>query len=134
MSLTAAEIIVEARCWLGTPFAEGQGRCGAGADCAGFVLGVLGACGVRLLRQPSLEAALIAHAGHFEPVSIQPGAIACLSREPGSPPVHLAIITDTGTLLHAHWSQGVVENRLGRWFTARLGLVLFLKGVLPWQP
>jgi hypothetical protein len=43
-----------------------------------------------------------------------------LARDPGGDPLHGAIVTDTGTIIHAHWRAGVVENRLGNWFTRRI--------------
>ena len=49
-----------------------------------------------------------------------PGHLVLLAREPGGQPLHAAIVTDTNTLIHAHWSAGVVENRFGSWFTRRV--------------
>jgi cell wall-associated NlpC family hydrolase len=41
MSSPGANIVAIARCWRGTPYARGVASVGVGADCAGFVAGVL---------------------------------------------------------------------------------------------
>ena len=43
--ITRAQIIAEARSWLGTPFMHQQAMKGVGADCYGFARGVLSAVG-----------------------------------------------------------------------------------------
>jgi hypothetical protein len=57
------------------------------------------------------------------PVTDRPpkaGDILLLAQEPAGPPVHLCLVTDSDTIIHAHWRAGVVENRFGNWFQARV--------------
>ncbi|MEN9855447.1 MAG: hypothetical protein RL186_1281 [Pseudomonadota bacterium] len=50
----------------------------------------------------------------------QAGDILLLAQEPAGPPVHLCLMTNSDTIIHAHWRAGVVENRFGNWFQARV--------------
>lgn len=141
MSTGPDQLEAEARLWLGTPFAEGAAVRGAGCDCVGLMEALARAQG--LVPPPrgtlSLEAGL---AQVMAPRSgpPQPGDVLLLAREPGGAPVHAALLTTAGTLIHAHWSQGVVENRFGSWFQARLVAVFAWpappveESKTPWQP
>ena len=46
MTCTRAQLIAEARSWLGTPYQTHQSCKGAGCDCGGFCYGVWKACGL----------------------------------------------------------------------------------------
>ncbi|MCU0882311.1 MAG: hypothetical protein MUF14_06545 [Hyphomonadaceae bacterium] len=134
MSVTAAQIEQEARSWLGTPFVAGASVRGAGCDCGGLPAGVLANLGIPVSRVDELVKALALNHALLVPDTPQAGAILALSTEPGGRPVHLAIQTSAQTLIHAHWTRGVVENRFGRWFRDRLVAAYVLKGASPWQP
>jgi cell wall-associated NlpC family hydrolase len=134
MRIDARTVIARARDWLGTPYLEGAAVRGTGADCAGFILGVFGGLGLPLIHPGSLQTVLPANAGHLESAAPAPARILVLSRNPGGPPVHLALLSESDTLLHAHWSRGVVENRFGRWFSSRVHACYHVKGIQPWQP
>jgi NlpC/P60 family putative phage cell wall peptidase len=112
----------EARSWLGTPFMDGASVKGAGCDCIGLMEALGRAAGVPIPERgtQSLEAGLGSvlrrrRAG----ARPRPGDVILLARERGGPPQHAALVTASGTLIHAHWSQGVVENSYGRWFQER---------------
>lgn len=47
-----AQVVAEARSWLGTPYVSGQGCKGAGVDCAWILLRVYTACGMISVRDP----------------------------------------------------------------------------------
>jgi cell wall-associated NlpC family hydrolase len=130
----AACIEVEARQWLGTPFVAGAAVRGAGCDCGGLLVGVLRGVGVTLTRAATLQEAIILNAQLLTPTSPEAGAIITLSRAPGGRPVHIALQTSTNTLIHAHWSQGVVESHFGRWFADRVVAAYIIKGTCAWQP
>lgn len=117
----AEQIEAEARRWLGTPFVDGAAVCGAGCDCAGLIEAL--ALHQGLVPPPrgrlSLESGLAQLMVPRDGVPL-PGDVLLLAREPGGPAIHAAVLTTAGTLIHAHWSHGVVENRFGSWFRSRL--------------
>jgi NlpC/P60 family putative phage cell wall peptidase len=119
MSLSAISI---ARDWLGTPFKDSASVRGVGCDCAGLIEGIARELGIACPDRLSVQSNILAAASAFMDATERtiPGCIVLLSREPGGPPVHAALITDTDTLIHAHWSAGVVENRFGSWFQRRV--------------
>jgi NlpC/P60 family putative phage cell wall peptidase len=112
----------EARSWLGTPFVDGASVKGAGCDCIGLMEALGRSAGLpvpeRAARslEDGLGAVLIRQPAG---TAAQPGDVILLARERGGPPQHAALVTGAGTLIHAHWSQGVVENSYGRWFEER---------------
>jgi cell wall-associated NlpC family hydrolase len=130
-----------ARRWLGTPYQDGAALRGVGTDCAGLILGVGIELGFVLPARHDIKDRLLtaAHA-HFQPCShpcaggivlfaVTPSHgrsdhglhhLAQADRITDGEPSHAAILTAAETLIHAHWSQGVVESRFGSWFRSRL--------------
>jgi NlpC/P60 family putative phage cell wall peptidase len=119
---TPSRAIGLARAWLGTPFRAGASLQGVGTDCAGLIEGLARALDIPFPKRAAVEHDFArAAAASLVRVDIpQPGALILLARDPGGDPLHGAIVTDTGTIIHAHWRAGVVENRLGNWFTRRI--------------
>lgn len=120
-------IVDQARLWLGTPFVDGAAVRGVGADCAGLIEGLVAELALKLPAVPTRAAMrdeLLNAARHLlVPVTDRPpqaGDILLLAQEPAGPPVHLCLMTDSDTIIHAHWRAGVVENRFGNWFQARV--------------
>jgi NlpC/P60 family putative phage cell wall peptidase len=119
MSLLAIE---RARRWLGTPFCAGASVCGVGTDCAGLIEGIARDLGQPFPSRRNLDQNILAAAQAFL-VAVQeiiPGNVILLARDPGGQPLHAALVTNTHTLIHAHWQAGVVENRFGTWFQRRM--------------
>jgi NlpC/P60 family putative phage cell wall peptidase len=116
------EAVAIARTWLGTPFVAGASVAGVGADCAGLIEGTGRALAVTFPTRHEVEADLerAAKSCLIEVSEPKAGTIVLLSAMIGGPPQHAAIVTESGTLIHAHWRAGVVENRFGAWFKARL--------------
>lgn len=114
--------LTAARAALGTPFVAGADVVGAGCDCAGLVAIAARAEGVRPPARAAFGEDLLAAArAHLTPVAhAAPGDVLLLAKEPGGPPAHAAILDEGDRIIHAHWSRGVVENRLGGWFQARV--------------
>lgn len=50
--ITAADIVVEARSWIGTPYAHGAALKGTGCDCLGLVRGIWRGSTDRSPRKP----------------------------------------------------------------------------------
>lgn len=114
---TAADIIAEARTWLGTPFHH-QGRVkGAGVDCIGLVIGVQHALGLsdydygNYGRIPNPVVMGRELRANMLPVpAVEPGTVLWFAFS--AAPMHLGIVTDTG-LIHAYARAGrVVETGL----------------------
>jgi len=126
-------IIDAARTWLGTPFRH-QGRAkGQWVDCIGLVIGVaketnlvvkdFDYCGYGQLPVPTaMEKALDENMIRVAPGAERPGDVPWMS-DPiyGGQPRHLGILTDCGTIIHAHSRVGnaarkaagrVVEQRM----------------------
>lgn len=118
-----AEIVAEARRWLGTPYHHEGRVLGHGVDCIGLVLCVAQACGVAVDEQTGYarvpdEARLLAGLDRYAlrvPLDqAQPGDIVAI---PFIRKVrHLAILTDKG-MIHAYETAGgVVEHAVNdRW-------------------
>jgi cell wall-associated NlpC family hydrolase len=111
-----------ARTWLGTPFVAGASLAGVGTDCAGLVEGIAHDLGIEYPHRSAVEhdfaraAAKVLVPTH----TAITGTLILLSKDPAGPPIHGAIVTDAGTIIHAHWRAGVVENRFGNWFKRRI--------------
>lgn len=144
-----AEVIAEARAWLGTPFVH-QGRAiGVGADCAGLVAGVAIRLGllpadwwerhVAPIGYPRTPGSGIVPAlcrrfmRHFDPAQARPGDVLLLRYS--VEPQHLAIATPYHhgglAMIHACSRSGsVVEHRLADVWRARIVAAFALPGVL----
>ena len=128
MAITVAAILAAARGAIGTPFRH-QGRiAGRALDCAGLAIHVAREIGAEYVdvpaygRSPSrgmLQAALDAQPCLCVVPDRQPGDI-LLMRFAGEPQ-HLALITDTDTIVHAYANVGqVCEQRLAQVWAARI--------------
>jgi NlpC/P60 family putative phage cell wall peptidase len=121
MVATRAQMVAEARSWLGTPYHLGAMVKGAGADCGSFLLGVLQACGLaegeevgqwkadwfchtgqeRYLRRMLRNAALIAEQISYPTLLAQPGDLV-LTRSANSHVYnHAGIVVEWPRIIHA---------------------------------
>lgn len=135
---TWRDVIREARGWLGTPFHHQARRKGVGVDCAGLVIGVAHALGVSeyditgygrepykglLTREVDQQLARIE--------SPEPGAI--LLMRFAVEEQHLAILSNTDTLIHAYENAGrCVEHHFSDVWRARVVQSYVLPGVTRW--
>lgn len=122
-TVTRAEFVAEALTWMGTPYAH-QGRIkGAGVDCIGLVIGVCHALKISTYditgytRRPdgSLRATMETQLELIPVSTAQAGDV--LLFKFGSVPVHVGILTDENTLVHAYSpNRKVISNSLdARW-------------------
>lgn len=119
----AASVVTEARSWVGTPFRH-QGRDRKGVDCVGLPIVVLSQLGALTpdfeisdySRRPhggNLERRLVAHCTPL--TDYVPGCLVAIQWQRTL--AHVAILTETETLIHALERQGsVVEHGFrGMW-------------------
>ncbi len=140
--VTRAQVVAEARGWLGTPF-EHQGRVqGAGVDCIGLLIGVAQSLGLTQFdvtgyaRAPSdglLQGGCREHLQPVQLASAQPGDVLLMrfKREPQ----HVGLVADYvhGGLSVIHSYQGaggVVEHRLDALWLRRVVSVWRIPGVV----
>lgn len=147
--MTGADIVAEARCWLGVPFAH-QGRSHAGTDCGGLVGGVALALGIVPAdwwarsfdpahggygRQPSngqLRAICESFMRCIEIDDALPGDVALMRFR--AEPQHLGILADYrhggASIVHALASAGrVCEHRLSPLWRERICAAYRMPGV-----
>jgi NlpC/P60 family putative phage cell wall peptidase len=127
--ISRTEVIAEARRWIGTPY-QHQARClGAGVDCGGLVLEVARALDV--FHAEYSDYGQLPHKGliralcdrHLERIDeAEPGCVLLIAFLPGpGQEQHLAIMTDTGTIVHAYANVGAcVEHRYSKAWQARV--------------
>lgn len=119
---TRAEIIAEARTWIGTPWIHGGRLKGVACDCVGQMICAPRALGVfppdfdirGYGRNPEPQVMVKFLRIHMDeiPVGEATGADVLLVR-PGRLPQHLQLLTFDGTVIHAiDRKRGVREHRL----------------------
>jgi NlpC/P60 family putative phage cell wall peptidase len=136
-------IIAEARSWIGTPYQHQASLKGVGCDCLGLVRGVWravmgeeperappyapdwaeAACG-----EPLAEAA----ARHLQPMvcdQFGEGDVVLFRWREGLAAKHLAIVTASDLMVHAHDGAGVAEVALAPWWRRRMAYAFRFPGV-----
>jgi NlpC/P60 family putative phage cell wall peptidase len=126
-------IIAEAREWLGTKYHHQADLKQVGCDCVGLVTGV--GCVLGLMDFDKTSEAWKRYAGYSmmpDPLKMRQGLNDFLHMIPkddampgdilwfrtGTVPQHLAILTDTGTIIHAfRQKQMVIETRMIQFLT-----------------
>lgn len=125
---TRAQVLAEARRWLGTPFHH-QGRLiGVGVDCVGLVVGVARALGIgvedrcgyaRLPDGASLAAELQRQLRPLPLGRAAPGDVLLLRIR--RQPQHVGFLGEAATLIHAYsGADRVVETPLTGWWWQRV--------------
>lgn len=129
-----ADIVEEARSWIGTPYCHQASSRGAGADCLGLVRGVWrGVIGEEPERPPpyspdwaealgedTLLQAARRHLAERAPGQAQAGDVLIFRMGTGVPAKHCGILSSPGALVHAYWGRAVVETRLTPWWARRV--------------
>ena len=140
--MSRAAIIAEALRWTGTPYQHQASLIGIGADCLGLVRGVWRAC-----VGPEPEAAgpyssdwaeasgqerlFEAGSRFFTPVSLaaaRPGDVLLFRWRENVPAKHLAILTTSDLMVHAHDGASVAEVSLSPWWRRRLAYAFAFPG------
>lgn len=133
--VTRAQVIAEARTWIGTRYRhEGRIR-GHACDCVGLVLGVAQALGLADVSltgygkiPQGVESGCDAHMARAEPP--RPGDVLLFRIEDGGEAKHLGLMTDLG-VIHAYAAaRKVCEHRIDGLWRRRLVRGYALPGVV----
>lgn len=138
---TSADIIAEARTWLGTPFVHQARRRGVGVDCIGLIVGVVQGCGLPV--DDRIDYARTPHAGELaRELGAQLDRIEVAEAAPGDvvliawrrSPMHVGWLTDYPhgglALLHATEAVGcVVEHRVDAYWRGLLVAAYRVRGL-----
>lgn len=138
-----AEIIAQARLWIGTPYMHQASLRGVGCDCLGLVRGVWRACIGPEPEAPGAytpdwaeaggrEALAEAGARHFtrvDPDDFAGGDVLLFRWRQHTPAKHLAIATSPRAMVHAHDGASVCEAALAPWWRRRLACAFRFPGV-----
>jgi NlpC/P60 family putative phage cell wall peptidase len=142
-TLSRADIVAEARNWIGTPYHHQASVRGAGCDCLGLVRGVW-----RALVGPEPEvipgyssdwgevgaqefmlAAARRHLIEIEPVEARAGDILVFRMRPGRMAKHTGILVGCAAFVHAQEGGPVCEVALSPWWRARVAAAFMLPGI-----
>jgi NlpC/P60 family putative phage cell wall peptidase len=141
---TRAEIVAEARAWLGTPYRHQASLKGVGCDCLGLVRGVWrGAIGREPERAPpyvpgwaeatgeeTLAAAGFRHLIAVPCDAAMPGDVLLFRWRAHLPAKHAAILTSPATMVHAHDGAAVAEVAFAPWWRRRLAFAFRFPGIV----
>ena len=145
MSYTRADIVAEARAWIGTPYRHQASLAGVGADCLGLVRGVwrgLNGCDAEApppysrdwaeaLGEETLIAAADRHLVRNAAGGMLPGDVLIFRFRPSSPAKHAGILATEATFVHAMEGGLACEVPLSLWWRRRIAAVFTFPGVLP---
>ena len=140
---TRADIIAQARSWIGTPYRHQASLKGVGCDCLGLVRGVWRELiGTEPERAPpytpdwaeasgaeSLAQAAARHLIPVTPADFAPGDVVLFRWRANLPAKHAAIVTSPETMVHAHDGAAVAEVALAPWWRRRLAYAFRFAGV-----
>lgn len=144
MQPLAADIVREARSWIGTPYRHQASLKGVGCDCLGLVRGVWRAFYGAEPEQVPPYARDWAEAADHEPLAeagfrnlvpvaldeIRPGDVLLFRWRTGLVAKHAAIVSEAGTMIHAHDGAAVAEVALAPWWRRRIAYAFRFPGVL----
>jgi NlpC/P60 family putative phage cell wall peptidase len=141
--MTSADIVAEARAWIGTPYRNQASLKGVGCDCLGLVRGVWRAViGAEPERVPPYtpgwaetsgdERLAQAAARHLIAVPVEqflPGDVLLFRWRGYLPAKHAAIVTAPDKMVHAHDGAAVTEVAIAPWWRRRLSYAFRFPGI-----
>lgn len=143
MTIIRADIVAEARSWIGTPYRHQASLKGVGCDCLGLVRGVWRALiGPEPERAPPYapdwaesaghETLMLAAGRHLVPVAhdtFAPGDVLLFRWRAHLPAKHAAIVTAADLMVHAHDGAAVTEVTIAPWWRRRLACAFRFPGL-----
>lgn len=133
-----AEVIAEARRWIGTPYVHQASCAGAGTDCLGLVRGIwrvlyggepeaAPAYGAGWGEVGAAETLLGASRRHLVPIAreeMAPGDVLVFRMRRGAPAKHMAVLAEGdasgGRMIHAYSGHAVLEGAYAEGWRRRL--------------
>lgn len=139
-----AQIVAEARRWIGTPYHHQASLLGVGCDCLGLVRGVWRGCigaepeapgpyapdWAEAMRVESLALAAGRHMQARPLDAWRPGDVLLFRWRAHVPAKHLAIAATQDTMIHAHDGASVAEVALSGWWLRHLAYVFAFPGAV----
>jgi NlpC/P60 family putative phage cell wall peptidase len=131
--MSRAQVLKEARTWLGTPYCHQASRRGAGCDCLGLIRGVWRALygaepesvpaytpdWAELAGEETLRDAAMRHLVEIDRVAARPGDVLLFRPDLAGPAKHCAILSARDRIIHAYWGRAVAETALSPWWQRR---------------
>ena len=144
LSLTRADIVDEARAWVGTPYHHQACLRGIGADCLGLVRGIwCGLYGAEPEIPPAYspdwaeaggqETLLGAAARHMSAVAVadmKPADVIVFRFRRGVPAKHAAVLVTPTSMVHAAEGAAAAEVPLVPWWRRRIAGVFVFPGLV----
>jgi NlpC/P60 family putative phage cell wall peptidase len=141
--MTRADIVAEARSWIGTPYRHQASLKGVGCDCLGLVRGVWRAVQgdepepvpayspdwAEATKFESLAAAASRHFSAVPLADIAPGDVLLFRWRAGLVAKHAAIVTAADRMVHAHDGAAVAEVAITPWWRRRLAYAFRFPGL-----
>lgn len=129
-----AEIVAEARRWIGTPYVHQASCLGAGTDCLGLVRGIwrsvygqepelvpaYGAGWGEVGRDEVLLEASQRHLTLITSDAMAPGDMLLFRMRQGAPAKHLALLVEGSRMIHAYSGHAVLEGDFSEGWRRRL--------------
>ncbi|EDX80363.1 putative phage cell wall peptidase, NlpC/P60 family [Brevundimonas sp. BAL3] len=129
-----ADVITEARTWIGTPYHHQASLKGVGCDCLGLLRGVWREIvgeepeappaytrdWAEALGRETLAEAAGRHLTPLDVTQARPGDVVLFALSDATPAKHCAILTAPGRMIHAIETYAVAEVALGPWWRRRL--------------
>jgi NlpC/P60 family putative phage cell wall peptidase len=142
--IARADIVAEARGWIGTPYRHQASLKGVGCDCLGLVRGVwrdvLGEEPERAppyapdwaeaMQRETLAQAAARHLVAVPRDHLAPGDVLLFRWRAHLPAKHAAIVTGPALMVHAHDGAAVAEVALAPWWRRRLAYVFRFPGLI----
>jgi NlpC/P60 family putative phage cell wall peptidase len=143
MLFTRADIVAEARAWIGTPYRHQASLKGIGCDCLGLVRGVWRAVlGDEPQAAPAysrdwaeasgaetLAAAARTHLIEIDAAQFLPGDVLLFRYRERYPAKHAAIVSAAEMMVHAHDGAAVAEVAIAPWWRRRLAYAFRFPGL-----
>jgi NlpC/P60 family putative phage cell wall peptidase len=143
MPLSRAEIVGEARAWVGTPYRHQASLKGVGCDCLGLVRGVWRALigdepqaapaysrdWAEASGEEALAQAARAHLIEIDVAQFQAGDVLLFRFRDRYPAKHAAIVSAPALMVHAHDGAAVAEVAITPWWRRRLAYAFRFPGI-----
>lgn len=142
--ITQADIVAEARRWIGTPYHHQASIRDIGTDCIGLVLGVLRAVNIAVPDKlpgysrdwaeasgaETLLAAAHQHLIEVSPHTAEAGDILIFRYRPRMVAKHAGIVATSATFIHALEGAPVSEVALNAWWRRRIAGAFRIPGII----